>query len=509
MVVNAIEPAHLDEQLKLHFSLALPKALTAELEASVADGKVISPDELGQKYVGDKAGAAALSDWLKGQGFKVDHVTPDLTSLYASGTVEQIQKSLGVHMVRVTSDGVTVTAASDVPGLPEAIGANVQHIGGLQTFVRAHKHFRRQPLNLPAAAAVSDGYTVADILEAYGANALKVKGEPLDGEGQEIGILIDTVPLDGDLTQFWQRNGIANSLANIQKINVGGGPLPPPEGEESLDTEWASGVAPGAKVRVYASGGLDFPSLDRALDQIIADVAARPGLRQVSISLGIGETYLHGPGGEIATQHQKYLRLAAAGVNVFVSSGDAGSNPGPTGHLSNGPLQSEYASSDPYVVGVGGTSLVLGAGGAVVSETGWAGGGGGRSHYFPKPSWQTGPGVDAIGGQRMTPDVSLTADPAHGAMLVLNGAPLRGGIGGTSWSAPVWAAFCALINQGRVKAGKAPTAFLAPQVYRLMGTAAFRDITSGSNGHYSAARGYDMVTGVGTPNVSALFALLP
>jgi kumamolisin len=122
--------------------------------------------------------------------------------------------------------------------------------------------------------------------------------------------------------------------------------------------------------------------------------------------------------------------------------------------------------------------------------------------------WQAGAGI-AEGAQRMTPDVSLTADPAHGAMLVLNGAPVKGGIGGTSWSAPVWAGFCALINEGRIKAGKSPAAYLAPQVYKLMGTAAFRDITSGSNGHYSAGKGYDMVTGVGTPNVSALLNLLP
>jgi len=502
MVVNAIETPHLDEVRTLHFSLSPPKSLSDELEERVAKGERVSPADLTQKYVVPQASADALTGWLQKQGFEIDHVTPDRTSVYARATVQQIQKSLGVHMVRVTSDGMTVTASSDVPGLPENIAADVQHIGGLQPFLRVHKHFRRQPLNMRPAAARSDGYMVADILKAYGANGLG-----LTGKGQEIGILIDTFALDADVAEFWKRNGIASSLASIQKINVGGGPLPSIEGEESLDTEWSSGIAPGAQVRVYASGGLDFPALDRALDEIIKDALARPGLRQVSISLGLGELYLHGPNGEIATQHQKYLRLAAAGVNVFVSSGDAGSNPGPNGHLSNGPLQAEYAAADPCVIGVGGTNLDLDAAGNVTSETGWSGGGGGKSHYFPRPAWQVGKSIPK-GSQRLVPDVSLAADPAHGAFLVLNGAPVRGGIGGTSWSAPVWAGFCALMNEGRTKAGKPALTFLPPLIYPLLGTNAFRDIASGSNGSYGAAKGFDLVTGLGVPNIAQLLAAL-
>src|SRR5262249_61484623 len=116
------------------------------------------------------------------------------------------------------------------------------------------------------------------------------------------------------------------------QINVKGGPLPTQEGEETLDAEWASGVAPGAKIRIYATGSLAFVDLDLALDRILADAASEPGMRQLSISLGLGETYMGGPNGEVATQHQKFLRLAASGVNVFVSSGGAGSNPDDTGH---------------------------------------------------------------------------------------------------------------------------------------------------------------------------------
>jgi kumamolisin len=420
--------------------------------------------------------------------------------------VDLIEKSLRVDMARVNRDGLTYTAARNAPSLPTAVGDAVQAIGGLQPFRHAHKHFRARVPRLaerlaPAAQdaagpaiANSPPYLVAEIAKAYGADGLG-----LDGSGQTIAILIDTFPDDADLEEFWQRNGLPVAIGQIEKINVAGGQMPPPEGEETLDASWASGIAPGAKVRIYASGSLQFTALDKALDRIIADLVEHPEMRQLSISLGLGESYLNGPGGEVAVEHQKFLKLAAAGVNVFVSSGDAGSNPDETGHSSNGPTQVEFEASDPYVVAVGGTSLRLAADGSVALEQGWSGSGGGKSMYFARPSWQTGPRI--TGHRRLVPDVSLAADPEDGALLVLNGRTIQ--IGGTSWSAPVWAAFCALINQARIEAGKTALAFLGPQLYPLAGSC-FRDIRSGSNGVYHATAGYDLVTGLGVPEMAEL-----
>lgn len=81
-------------------------------------------------------------------------------------------------------------------------------------------------------------------------------------------------------------------------------------------------------------------------------------------------------------------------------------------------------------------------------------------------------------------------------------------IGGTNWSAPVWAGFCALINEARHKAGKPPLGFLNPRLYPPAGSASFRDITSGSNGAFDAGPGYDMVTGLGVPNVKQFIQAL-
>ncbi|HTS70776.1 MAG TPA: S53 family peptidase [Terriglobia bacterium] len=516
LMLQSAEPESGKESMTLLFSLAIPEAAKNELEERVAAGQVVPQVELQNKYTPSESDAKTLRSWLESQGFKIQSTSSDRTSIYARGTIEQIEKSLGVQMVRVIKDGLSYMAARNAPSLPADVGGSVHAIIGLQPYRKARKHsIRRMPRRghrapgspAPAAAGPAPNiqnappYLVPEVLKAYDADSL-----PVTGKNQIIAILIDTVPNDTDLTSFWRQNGVAASLAQIEKVNVTGAPLPPPEGEETLDVEWASGIAPGATIRIYATSSLEFVDLDLALDRIIQDVATMPNLRQLSISLGLGETFLGGPQGEVATQHQKFLRLAAAGVNVFVSSGDAGSNPDQTGHSPTGPTQAEYESSDPFVIGVGGTSLSLAANGAVASETAWTGSGGGRSIFFTRPTWQKGAGVPA-GTQRLVPDVSVTADPDKGAFLVLQDKEIQ--IGGTSWSAPIWAAFCALINEARIAAGKSALPFLNPLIYPLANSRCFRDIQNGSNGAFHAGAGYDMVTGIGVPNVKALISDLP
>jgi kumamolisin len=98
------------------------------------------------------------------------------------------------------------------------------------------------------------------------------------------------------------------------------------------------------------------------------------------------------------------------------------------------------------------------------------------------------------------------ADPSTGALLVYDGDVQM--VGGTSWSAPAWAGFCALINEGRNKVSKPPLPFLSPLIYPLINNKGFRDITAGNNGAFSAAIGYDMVTGVGVPDIGELATAL-
>lgn len=512
LMVQATTPSHLNEVLPVLFSLAISPEQKTDFEQKVSSGTVMTPAEINASYGSNADDLNALEGWLKQQGYQITKISANGTSVYTKATVSTIQQSLQVNMVRVTKDGLGYTAAQNAPSLPADVGKSVHAIIGLQPFRQAKKNFRmRVPKHanrIPEGSANSSTithatniqnvppYVPSEILKAYNADRLGV-----DGSGQTIAILIDTFPDDNDLTLFWANNNLPTTLGQVDKINVTGVALPVPEGEETLDAEWASGIAPGAKIRIYASGSLQFVDLDLALDQIFDDLSKQPGMRQLSISLGLGETYMGGPDGEVATQHLKFLKLAGAGVNIFVSSGDAGSNPDTTGHSATGPLQAEHPSSDPFVIGVGGTSLTLSPAGDVAGEVGWTSGGGGQSIFFQRPSWQTGNGVPS-GGMRLIPDVSLTADPDLGAYLVFQGSVTQ--IGGTSWSAPTWAGFCALLNHSRLNAGKAALSFLNPLIYPLMGTPCFRDIDQGTNGAYHAGPGYDMVTGIGVPNIEAI-----
>ncbi len=503
--------------LTIHFALAIPADAQAKLEEAIASGKTVPAGDLQSSYAATQADADALESWLKEQGYTIEFVSPDHTSIYAKADAPTIEKSLDVKMARVTTGGFTYLAARNAPSLPENVGKNVTAIIGLQPYRQARKNARVRMPKDGNRASQSSGkahgktapvpepnegdkppYLVSEIMKAYNADGL-----PVNGSGQTIAILIDTFPSTSDLEAFWAHNSVPSNLNRVEMINVGGGQLPAPSGEETLDAEWTSGIAQGATIRIYASGSLAFADLDRAIDQIIADLPTQPGMRQLSISLGLGESYMVKD--EVTTQSQKYLQLAAAGVNVFVSSGDDGSNPSSGGQGTTGTKQVEYGSSDPSVIGVGGTSLVLNTDGSVSSETAWPGSGGGTSKLFPRPAWQTGEGV-AKGKFRLVPDVSSSADPNEGAYVYLNGQAQQ--IGGTSWAAPTWAAFCALMNQARENAKLQPLPFLNPLLYPLLGTDAFRDIVSGSNGGFKAKAGYDEVTGLGVADVKVLIAAL-
>lgn len=500
LLIHAAEPAHMSDLLTLSFSLAPAGAAEAELARRVEQGEQISAQELDSKYGLTEADTAPLKTWLTKNGYRDVKVSSDHTNIIATAPADIVAKTLDVDFTRVTKDGITYTAARTAPSLPADVGDKVHAVSGLQPFLHLNKHRSyRHPLSVAAAAAVATGKAVSNsppylpsaILSAFDGAKLG-----LDGGGQTIGILIDTFPNDADLQSFWQQANVPGQLANVNKISVGTGAMPPPEGEESLDVEWTSGIAPGATINIYATGSLAFGPLDAGLQRILDDAKANASLRVVSISLGLGEQ--NTPAGAIRIQSQIYLRLAALGVNVFVSSGDDGSNP-------QGTLQVEYPSSDPSVVAVGGTTLVLNANGTIKSEAGWAGSGGGKSVKFKRPSWQSGVGV-AAGSTRLVPDVAAGADPNTGALVVLNGQPHQ--IGGTSWAAPTWAAIVALINQARVKAGKKALPFLNPLIYPLNQSTSFRDVTGGSNGAYHSAPGHDLVTGIGSPNVRNLVKAL-
>jgi kumamolisin len=482
----------------LKFSVGLKLRDSAELQVRIGQGEIISLDEMAAKYYPTQADYIAVAEWLTAQGFAVKPADKYNLSVFASGSIAQIERALGTKFGRVKLAGVESTSALIAPSLPTAVAGQVLGINGLQPHLHPRHHSRMIPAGPQKLIGNLPPYTVPEIAGAYG-------GSIGDGTAQKIGIVIDTFPASSDLTAFWAANSVPQSLNNIEEVQAVPGPLPSPSGEETLDVEWSSGIARGAGIRIYATTDLAFVDLDQGYQAIINDLPTEPELHQISLSYGLGETYM--PPGQMQTDDQYFSILAAAGVTVFVSSGDGGSNPGLNGFGDNsGPLQVESPASDPNVTAVGGTSLYLNVStGAVSSESAWFFGGGGSSQVFGRPSWQNGAGVPS-GTFRLVPDVALVADLNTGGYLIFNGQHYI--VGGTSWSAPTWAGICARINQVRYNTATPPLGLLGPKIYPLLGSSNFRDITAGSNGFYNAGPGFDLCTGIGVPVINNLIVTL-
>ena len=129
LLLHEVKPEHRQEKMTLLFSLAPSIDAQQVLEEKVASGEIVAPGDL-EKYSVDPAKFDPLVSWLEAQGFEIVHTTPDRTSVYAKATVDTIEKSLGVEMVRVTKDGLTYSAARNAPSLPlDGVQEELQCLG--------------------------------------------------------------------------------------------------------------------------------------------------------------------------------------------------------------------------------------------------------------------------------------------------------------------------------------------------------------------------------------------
>jgi kumamolisin len=489
-----------ETQETVDFSIALKMRDFAELQVRVSMHEIIPLEEIHAKYYPAAVDVENVRKWLIAQGFEVLPAAQYELSVFARGTVAQLQRVFGVTFARVQFRGEERTSAVTAPSLPADVAGPVLSVNGLQPHLHPVPHSVRKAVD-GAGKLISNQppYLVSEIANAYDASAA-------NGAGQKIGIVIDTFPLDSDLTTFWVDNGVSQSLNNIEKVQVIPGRLPTDRAEATLDVSWSSGIASAAKIRIYAvaDSQLLASELDQAYQRIINDLPSQPELHQISMSYGLGELYE--PSGQLETDDAYFTTIAANGVTLFASSGDGGSSPDSNGNY-GGPVQVENPASDPNVIAVGGTSLYLNSNGTVSRQFAWTAGGGGQSVVFARPTWQ--PGASTIaGGGRLVPDVALDADPNTGVFLVVNGSTAYE-YGGTSLSAPVWAGISARVNQVRAGNGAPSLGPLGPKIYPLLGSSSFRDITSGSNGAYSAGPGFDLCTGIGVPEVDNLINALP
>lgn len=349
----------------------------------------------------------------------------------------------------------------------------------------------------PAATAGPIGFSASQIRHAYGVDSINFGGTAGTGTGQTIAIIdaYDDPNAASDLHNFDLAEGLSDPPSFTKLNETGGTTLPPTDSaakpntwelEESLDIEWAHAIAPGANIILYEANSTSFNDL---VVNAVNTARNNPGVTEISMSFGGGES-----SGESAYDSYFTTPTGHQGITFLASTGDSGSPGG-------------YPAYSPNVVAVGGTTLTLSSTGGYQSETAWSSSGGGVSTQEPEPGYQNS--VQST-GSRIAPDVSMDANPSTGVAVYDtfdNGTSTPWiQVGGTSLSSPMWAGLIAIANQGRVQNGltslNGQTQTL-PMLYQAQ-SADFHDITSGSNGGYSAAAGYDAVTGRGTPVANLL-----
>jgi hypothetical protein len=370
-------------------------------------------------------------------------------------------------------------------------------------------------------ATLSDqslGLTPAQIRTGYGVNALS-----LDGTGQTIAIVdaYDDPAIFNSVDAFdeqfgtttggsslYDQYGAASSFLTVVGQNGQASSLPATdptgswETEEALDVEWIHAMAPGAQIIVVEANSQSLSDLMSSAHT----AASLPGVSVVSMSWGFTEGASVLAADEAQYDSDLTTPAGHQGVTFVASTGDYGA------------ADPEYPAFSPNVVAVGGTSLYLNGDNSYSSETGWGdfsnslgvaiGGGGGVSLYEGEPAFQQGAQST---GYRTTPDVSMVADPHTGVWMTdtynLDPSNPWEVAGGTSLSAPSWAALIALADQARVTNGGQTLGSNGPtetqQALYTLPVGDFNAVTTGNNG-YSAGPGYNLVGGLGSPIANLL-----
>ncbi|HLK45969.1 MAG TPA: S53 family peptidase, partial [Acidimicrobiales bacterium] len=271
-----------------------------------------------------------------------------------------------------------------------------------------------------------------------------------------------------------------------------------------MDTQYSTGMAETvSKLYLYDTTSLTDSDVTLEFSRFATDDLARAG----SASFGECEYQAYLDGAMVAMD-QVFNEAAAQGQTVFASSGDTGGfcPVAPNNGVPAGVPDVNYPASSPYVVAVGGTTLLTNSDGSYDQETAWFAGGGGPSLFEYQPYWQAGVApptgstcvevVACVG--KTVPDIAMDADPESGASVYVGGSPE--GVGGTSLASPLALGVWARLESTHGNA----LGFAAPALYAANGTAGFHDIVLGDTGPYPATPGYDLATGMGTFDVAQM-----
>ena len=325
------------------------------------------------------------------------------------------------------------------------------------------------------------------IKTAYGLDPIYKSG--WTGKGQHIAIATYMGFHIDDVKHFYAVSNLKPG-PSVDQVTYNGTPAFDENSamETELDAEFSGMIAPGASVHVFASAA----NSDAGELQMFTAILDDNRSKIVNYSWGDCEKTLSSS--HQAEMAKVFARAVAQGVNIMVASGDNGSD-----SCQDGSTVADWPAAHPDVVAVGGTTF---------AQNGQA---------LPKPPGAAAAAASAdsgsclLGKRSSAPHTSSALTRTSPSMPIRCAAKRSGRskaatagwlvVGGTSMAAPQWSGFLALVGEARAAKGKAALGFLNPIIYALSGSeraALFNDVTSGSNGAYTAASGWDAVTGWGS-----------
>lgn len=512
-----------DDSENVQFSLTLPLRNRAQLN-QVLRGlynplspnyhRFLNPAKFHSKYAPSDANYTELESYAKKIGLTITGEHAGHTLLDVSGNVATIRNNFKTQMYwRQTQEGKKYLASDVEPTAPSELSSLGGDVAGLNQ--RPLKAFaeRGNPTG-GTGSGPSGSFQPSDIKTAYNLNGIQNGGEPV--------ALVEFSSANySDAAVYASRFGLNNPT--LTQIAVDGGTTSMGEAYEvMLDIEMVMATSNATNIYVYTAPNTTANALD-----VYTRIAEDNLVSQVSISWGVCEAGL----GQTSASQQNaaFSQMAAEGIAVFAASGDYAAYDCDGG----GSLAVNDPASQPYVTGVGGTTLnTSGSSQAYVSESVWytaanettltpaMGSGGGVSSFWSIPSYQAG--VTPQSSQfsktmRNVPDVALDANPNSGYYIYCSVCDSSGGEGwgvwgGTSAATPEWAALWSLIGKGLTTSSGLPgrVGFANPTLYAIAENSSkyardFHDVTTGSNGEFNAVAGYDNATGWGSFNGGNLY----
>jgi len=507
----ANQTMHLDVVLPLRDQAGLTKFLQDLYNPkSPSYRHYLTPARFTEKFGPTQEDYDTVLRFVRANGFTVTGGSRDGMEVQIKGPVSAVESAFHVSMktYQHPTEGRTFYGADREPTTD--LPFHLWHVSGLDNYSLPHPMVVKKadyaathgiyPEAVVKHATTGSGpsasFLGSDMRAAYYGSG------PLTGAGQNLG-LFEYLGTDlADLTTYYnnvhQTNTVPITLLSTDGTSTAcvdtraGGNCD--DTEQNLDITQALGMAPGlASLTVYVG------SVDTAIISAMTTHSPLP----TTIGCSWGWTPA-----DPSTLDPYFQKMASQGQNFFAASGDS----------STWSTRNEaWPADDAYVVSVGGTDLVTAsAGGPWSSETAWVDSGGGITpDKIAIPSWQQLSGVINSSNKGSTtlrngPDVSANANFTFYTCSDQTTC-LANEYGGTSFAAPMWAGYIALVNQQLVANGKPTIGFINPTIYSQNVTSSyaadFHDITSGTSGSYSAVTGYDLVTGWGSPNSGLIAAL--